>query len=178
MNARLAYRSDPRLSIKSINDGVPRVPKCQKRALGRRKGPGTRRGPDLTSHDESPRTSKPSSPSGESDSRVLRGYCGAKGSGNLGPFHIKSKAHAEEEEMSEEPNSRVLRGYCGANESGNPGPFHINPKAHAEEEEMSEDEQRKSELLGDVAEDNPVLGRPRSRKEKASRHQGQSPRAS
>ena len=109
--------------------------------MGKQRGPGTHGGQDLTSHDESPRTSKPSS-------------------------------------LSEEPNSRVLRGYCGANESGNPGPFHINPKAHAEEEEMSEDEQRKSELLGDVAEDNPVLGRPRSRKEKASRHQGQSPRAS
>ena len=135
MNARLAYRSDPRLSIKSINDGVPRVPKCQKRALGRRKGPGTRRGPDLTSHDESPRTSKPSSPSGESDSRVLRGYCGAKGSRNLGPFHIKSKAHAEEEEMSEE-------------------------------------EQRRFKLPRDVVEDNFVLSKPKSRKEKAARHQG------
>ena len=141
MNARLAYRSDPRLSIKSINDGVPRVPKCQKRALGRRKGPGTRRGPDLTSHDESPRTSKPSSPSGESDSRVLRGYCGAKGSGNLGPFHIKHKAHADEEEMSK-------------------------------------NEQRRSELPGDVAEDNFVLGKPKSQKEKTARHQGHFPRAS
>ena len=65
MNARLAYRSDPRLSIKSINDGAAYVPKRQKRALGKRKGPSTRGGPDLTSHDESPRTSKPSSPSGE-----------------------------------------------------------------------------------------------------------------
>ena len=43
---------------------------------------------------------------------------------------------------------------------------------------MSEDEQRRSKLLGDVAEDNPVLGKPRSRKEKAARHQAQSPRAS
>ena len=135
MNARLAYRSDPRLSIKSINDGAAYVPKRQKRALGKRKGPGTRRGPDLTSHDESPRTSKPSSPSGESNSRVLRGYCGAKGSGNLGPFHIKSKAHAEEEEMSEE-------------------------------------EQRRFKLPRDVAEDNFVLSKPKSRKEKATRHQG------
>ena len=111
MNARLAYRSDPRLSIKSINDGAAYVPKCQKRALGKRKGPSTRGGPDLTSHDESSRTSKPSSPSGELDSRVLRGYCGAKGSGNLGPFHIKPKAHAEEEEMSEEGHrkSRLSR---------------------------------------------------------------------
>ena len=135
MNACLAYRSDPRLSIKSINDNAPHVPKRQKRALGRRKGPGTRGGPDLTSHDESPRTSKPSSPSGELDTRVLRGYCRAKDSGNLGPFHIK-------------------------------------PKTHAKEEEMSEDEQRKSELPRDIAEDNFVLSKPKSRKEKATRHQG------
>ena len=87
----------------------------------------------MTSHDESPRTSKPSSPSRESDSRVLRGYYGAK-------------------------------------DSGNPGPFHIKPKAHAEEKEMSEDEQRRSELPGDVAEDNFVLGKPKSRKEKVARH--------
>ena len=79
---------------------------------------------------------------------------------------------------SEEPDNRVLKGYCGANESGNPSPFYIKPKVHAEEEEMSEDERRRSKLPGDVAEDNPILGEPRSRKEKAARHQGQSPRAS
>ena len=60
----------------------------------------------MTSHDESPRTSKPSSPSGESDSRVLRGYCGAKDSENPGPFHIKPKAYAEEKEMSEDEQRR------------------------------------------------------------------------
>ena len=43
---------------------------------------------------------------------------------------------------------------------------------------MSEDEQRRSELLGDIAKDNSVLGKPRSRKEKAAHYQGQSPRAS
>ena len=89
----------------------------------------------MTSHDESPRTSKPSSP-------------------------------------SEEPNNKVLRGYFGAKESGNPGPFHIKPKAYAEEKEMSKDEQRRSKLPGDIAKDNFVLGKPRSRKEKAPRHQG------
>ena len=52
--------------------------------------------------------------------------------------------------------------YCGAKDSGNPGPFHIKPKAHAEEEEMFEDEQRRSELPGDVADDNFVLGKPES----------------
>ena len=43
---------------------------------------------------------------------------------------------------------------------------------------MSEDEQRRSKLPGDVAEDNPILGKPRSQMEKAARHQGQYPRAS
>ena len=109
--------------------------------MGKRKGPGTREGQDLTSHDESPRTSKPSSP-------------------------------------SEEPNNKVLRGYCGAKESGNPGPFHIKPKAHAKEEEMSEDERRRPELPRDVVEDSFVLGKPKSRKEKVARHQGQFPRMS
>ena len=86
----------------------------------------------MTSHDEGPKTSKPSSP-------------------------------------SEEPNSRILRGYCRAKGFGNPGPFHIKPKAHTKEEEMSEDEQRSSKLPGDVAEDNLVLDKPRSRKDKAAR---------
>ena len=109
--------------------------------MGKRKGPGTHGGQDLTSHDESPRTSKPSSP-------------------------------------SEEPNNKVLRGYCGAKESENPGPFHIKPKAHAKEEEMSEDERRRPELPRDVVEDSFVLGKPKSRKEKVARHQGQFPRMS
>ena len=79
---------------------------------------------------------------------------------------------------SEEPDGRILRGYCGAKGFGDPGLFHIKPMAHAEEEEMSEDEQRKFRLLGYTAEDDPVLGEPKSRKEKATRHQGQFPRAS
>ena len=61
-----------------------------------------------------------------------------------------------------------MRGYCGAKGFSNPGPFHIKSKVHAEEEEMFENEQKKSKLLGDVTEDNPVLGEPRSRKEKAA----------
>ena len=68
--------------------------------------------------------------------------------------------------------------YCGAKESGNPSPFHIKPKAHTDEEEMSEDKRKRSELPRDVAENNPILGKLRSRKEKAARHQGQSPRMS
>ena len=57
---------------------------------------------------------------------------------------------------------------CGAEGCGNLDPFHIKPKARVEEEEMFEDEQRMSKLLGDVAEDNAILGEPRSRKEKAA----------
>ena len=87
---------------------------------------------DSTSHDIGPRISKPSSLSEESGSKILRGYCGAKGSGDSGPFHIK-------------------------------------PKAHAKEEEMPEDEQRESRLPRYTAKDDPVLGRPKSRKGKAPR---------
>ena len=43
---------------------------------------------------------------------------------------------------------------------------------------MSEDERRRSKLPGDIAEDNPVLGKPRSRKETVARRQRQPPRAS
>ena len=91
---------------------------------------------------------------------------------DIGPRTSKSSSSLEE------PDSRIFRGYCGAEEFGNPDLFHIKPKAYAKEEEMSKDEQRKSKLPGDVVEDNPVLGKPRSWKEKAAHHQGQSPRAS
>ena len=43
--------------------------------------------------------------------------------------------------------------------------------AHAEEEEIPEDEQRESRLLGYTAEDDPVLGKPKSQKGKAPHHQ-------
>ena len=67
---------------------------------------------------------------------------------------------------------------CGAKGSGDPGSFHIRPMAHAEEEEMSKNEQKESRLLGYTAEDNSVLGRPKSQKGKAPHLQKQSPRAS
>ena len=57
---------------------------------------------DSTGHDVGPRMSKSSSPSEDPDSRILRGYCGAKGSGDFGPFDIKPKAYAEEEEVPED----------------------------------------------------------------------------
>ena len=79
----------------------------------------------MTSHDESPKTSKPSSP-------------------------------------FEKPDSRILRGYCGVKELSSLDPLHTGPKAHVEEEETPEDEQRESKLPRDIAEDNPVLGQPKS----------------
>ena len=57
---------------------------------------------DSTGHDVGPITSKSSSPSEDLNSRILRGYCGAKGSGDSDPFDIKPKAHAEEEKVPEE----------------------------------------------------------------------------
>ena len=56
---------------------------------------------DSTGHDIGLRTSKSSSLSEESGSMILRGYYGAKGSKDSGPFHIKPKAHAKEEEVPE-----------------------------------------------------------------------------
>ena len=56
----------------------------------------------MTSHDESWRTLKPSSPSEEPDNRILRGYCGFKELSSLSPLHTKPKAHAKEEEMPED----------------------------------------------------------------------------
>ena len=43
---------------------------------------------------------------------ILRVYCGAKGFRDSSPFHIKPKAHAEEEEMPEdEQRESRLPGY-------------------------------------------------------------------
>ena len=47
-------------------------------------------------------------------------------------------------------------------ELSNSSPLHTEPKTHVEEEEMPEDEQREFKLPRDVAEDDPVLGQPRS----------------
>ena len=56
--------------------------------------------------DMGPRTSKSSFPPKEPDSRILRGYCGTKEFDNPGPFHIKPKAHVEEEEISKDERGR------------------------------------------------------------------------
>ena len=66
----------------------------------------------------------------------------------------------------EESDSRILKGYCGAKGSGDSGLFHIKPKVYAEKEERSEDGQKESRLSGYIAEDDPVLGRPKSQKGK------------
>ena len=52
----------------------------------------------------------------------------------------------------------------GLKDLAKPSPFHIMPKAPTEEEEMPEDEQRESRLPRYTTEDDPVLGRPKSRK--------------
>ena len=85
----------------------------------------------MTSHTEASRTSKPSSLSEELDIMILMGYCRAKGSRDLVPFHI-------------------------------------GPMAHDEEKEMFEKEQRESRLPEYTTEDNPVLNKLRSQKEKVA----------
>ena len=65
-----------------------------------------------TGHDIGPRTSQSFFPSEEPGSRILRGYCGAKGFGDSGPFYIKPKVHAKEEEMpKDEQKEPKLPGY-------------------------------------------------------------------
>ena len=65
----------------------------------------------MTSHDEGPRTSKPSSLPEELDSRILRGYCGVKELSSLNPLHTRPKVHAEEEETpkDEQRESKLPR---------------------------------------------------------------------
>ena len=60
---------------------------------------------------------------------------------------------------------------CGAEGFGNLDLSHVKSKAHVKEEETFEDEQGRSKLLGDIAEENLVLGQPRSREEKAAHPQ-------
>ena len=51
---------------------------------------------------------------------------------------------------------------CGAEKFGKPSPLHTGPKAHAKKEETPDDEQSESQLPRDIAEDNPILGQPKS----------------
>ena len=50
----------------------------------------------MTSHDRGLMLPKPSSPSEDPDSRILRGYCGARELGDPGPFYAGPKARVEE----------------------------------------------------------------------------------
>ena len=79
-----------------FNEGTLHIPRRQERVPGRRRGFGIDGGQDLTSHDRGPMSPKPSSPSEESDNRILKGYCGAKEFDNPGPLYTKPKTHAEE----------------------------------------------------------------------------------
>ena len=49
------------------------------------------------------------------------------------------------------------------------GPFHFKPKAHAKEEEVPKDKWRESRLRECTADDDPVLGNPKSQERKAPR---------
>ena len=112
LNTHSVYRSDPRHPIKALMtihlvrqnaQSVPWVGEETLAPMGEQ---------DSTGHDIGLRTSKSSSLFEEPSSMILRGYCGAKGFRDSGPFHIKPKAHAEEEEVPEdEQRESRLPGY-------------------------------------------------------------------
>ena len=108
MHTRILKR--PASSHKSINDSAPCTPKRRSMPWVGEEALTLIGEQDSTGHDIGPRTSKSFSSPEKLDSRILRGYCGAEGFGNLGPFHIKPKAHAEEDEMfkDEQRKSRLL----------------------------------------------------------------------
>ena len=68
----------------------------QERVLGKRRGSGIDEGQYLASHDIGPTSPKPFSLFEESDSRILRGYCGARKFVILSHFPLEPKARAEE----------------------------------------------------------------------------------
>ena len=115
MNTHSVYRSDPRhpikvlLTVHLVCRNARSVPWAGEEALA----PIGEQ--NLTGHDIGPRTSKSSSPSEEMGSRILRGYCGAKGSGT--PAHFIS---------SPRPMSR--RKKCLRMNKGNPDCQDILPR--------------------------------------------------
>ena len=102
MNVHPVYRSDPRhppkllMTACLVHRNARSLPWTNEETLALLREQGS------TGHDIGPRTSKSFSTPEEPNSRILRGYCGTKGIGDPGPFHIKPMAHAEEEEMSED----------------------------------------------------------------------------
>ena len=68
------------------------IPRHQKRVSGIQKDSSINEGQDVTSHDRSLMLPKPSSLSKDPDNKILRGYCGARELGDLGPLYTKPKA--------------------------------------------------------------------------------------
>ena len=90
------------IELPAFNEDTLRIPRRQERVLGKRRGSGIDGGQDLTSHDRGPMSPKPSSLSEESDSRILRGYCGAKELSNPDPLCTGPKARTEEGKMPDD----------------------------------------------------------------------------
>ena len=85
-----------------FNEDTLHIPRHQECVSGKRRSLGIDGGQDLISHDRGLTSPKPFSPSEESDSRILRGYCGAKEFDNPDPLYTEPKTHAEEGEMVED----------------------------------------------------------------------------
>ena len=68
------------------------IPRHQKRVSGIQKDSSINEGQDVTSHDRRLMLPKPSSLSKDPDNKILRGYCGARELGDLGPLYTKPKA--------------------------------------------------------------------------------------
>ena len=68
----------------------------QERVPDKQRGSDIDEGQDLVSHDIGPTSPKPSSPSEGPDSRILRGYCGAREFVIPAHFTLGPKARAEE----------------------------------------------------------------------------------
>ena len=112
LNAHSVYRSDPRHPIKVLMTAHLAYRNARSVPWAGEEAPTPTGGQDSTCHDIGPRASKSFSLPKEPDSRILRGYCGAKGFGDPGLFHIGPMAHAEEEEMFEdEQRESILLGY-------------------------------------------------------------------
>ena len=84
-----------------FNEDTFHIPRRQERTSGKRRGAGIDGGQDLTSHDKGPMSPKPSSPSEEPDSRILRDYCEAKEFDNPDLLYTEPKTHAKKGEMAE-----------------------------------------------------------------------------
>ena len=105
---RLRHPSKILMTARLVHRNAKSVPWTNEETLALLREQGS------TGHDIGPRTSKSSSPPEEPDSRILRGYCGAKGIDDPSPFHIKPMAHAKEKEMSEDEQRKSRPPGCAA----------------------------------------------------------------